>query len=891
MSWILEALKSRFKKSKVALLTKPPVTPKGVGNSTDIHGRQINDADIFFYPRIIRGIPVFTVDSVITHYRKEIRALENYLPLGVMDRDKHGRKLFDALYKDVIYRFVEYAHLIPASEDHHHSGPGGLLIHSLETAFNALTIAENKKYIKSGLIDIDQNMSVRARYAAWVCGLLHDTGKILRDIIVEAVDVIVDGKQSPANHVAPIPAWAPHLESMIEWATKHKVATYSVRFNRSRKHNQHNVESSHLLPFIIGRDTAMEYLVKAPAANLYSEISNALSGHATESYLSKAVKDGDSISTAKDMDVFYDPLTSVKTKSTRQKMVLCMQTAKTDWKWNTPGGEGWLISGGVYISWPLSIKSMVQTAMRLDIALPYDQVTLVNALQEQKILEWYDNRHRTVKFVKGEFTDEQVTDIADGKTTVAWEELLKVKWDGYVFNDDPRPSNTKGLMYLPDSSEYLVINRKGEVRSVVQGKLINTTDFEAPDNSTAPLVPAAPAGAPIATVEQATTEKPAKKQTKSKSNNENESTAQELNQSAVAVVIEGEFDVADVINAAQDKTPTKGVNFRKSSKKGADATKEQSPNEHHSSADSNDELKALSGSEDNYHATEMTDIYINGSYETEVQGSLSLDEFMSQMPSNELDDNAPGNKTQPTSITENGNLPNALKSLVDSEATFILSATDIYLVLDPAKGIDLERVNSIKRTYADIPMGSTDIAWPIPGTDKVIGTKIKAKFKAALQPFCVQVTSSLAESDSQQNRQKEIEQGKSDEGKPPKSTKQKKPRNKTTQTQPMNPNQKEPEAVQKNEDISGSESKTEIQNGTIAWLLSVCEYTTNDGVHKLQFIEITRSCRKHLSKSVSAEDIYNDLLSSGCTSAVLSNDEKLLYVPFDSLHITLGSLQ
>ncbi len=905
MSKILEALKSRLRKTKVALLPKPPVALKGVGNSTDIHGREISDADIFFYPRIIRGIPVFTVDSVISHYRREIRALENYLPIGVMDRDKNGKKLFDALYKDVVYRFVEYAHLIPASEDHHHSGPGGLLIHSLETAFNALTIAENKKYIKSGLIDIDKDMSVRARYAAWVCGLLHDTGKILRDIIVEAVDVIIDGKQSPANHVAPIPAWAPHLESMIEWATKHKVATYSVRFNRSRKHNQHNVESSHLLPFIIGRDTAMEYLVKAPAANLYSEISNALSGHATESYLSKAVKDGDSISTAKDMDVFYDPLTSVKTKSTRQKMVLCMQTAKTDWKWNTPGGEGWLISGGVYISWPLSIKSMVQTAMRLDIALPYDQVTLVNALQEQKILEWYDNRHRTVKFIKGEFTDEQVHEIADGKTSVAWEELLKVKWDGYVFNDDPRPSNAKGLMYLPDSSEYLVINRKGEVRSVVQGKLINTTDFEAPDKSVAPLVQPEATIEQVAATEKTTTTNSTKKQAKSKQNKDDDAPAPESANQQTAIVIDGEFDITSVTGSAENKTLTKGVSFRKTNKKSASTVTEQSSSENQNTAVSSVEHQLNLGSAEDSHAAESADTHSYGNYEVEDQESLSLDEFMGLQPSIEFDNSTvsssaeseqatPSNEQKnahPTSQTDTATLPDALKSLVDNKALFILSNNDIYLVLDPAKGVDLEKVNSIKRTYADIPMGSTDIAWPIPGTDKVIGTKIKAKFTSALQPFCVTPASSHADSDAPGTEMTEAEKGKEDKGQATNSSKQKKPRKKATQTQIMNPNQTEQEAEADSAAKSNAKSKTEIQNGTIAWLLSVCEHTHKDGTYSLSFTEIKRRCRTHLSKTVTAEEIYNDLLSYGCTTAVLSEGEKQLHLPSDSLHIILESLQ
>lgn len=434
---------------------------------TDIHGRQIPGAEVFFYPQTIRGVPVFDIDSVLKHYRTDIKKLERFVPVGDHQRVEGGKKLFDVMYRDVIHRFAEYAHLIPASEDHHHRGPGGLLIHSLESAYNALVYAENKKFTKSGFVEIDKEMATRARYAAWLGGLLHDMGKILRDIHVDAVDVVSGvgkGDIQPAIHV---PTWMPHMETLIDWAKTHKVATYSVSFIRNRKHNQHNVESGHLLPYIIGRGHALRYLVQAPSANLYSEVNRVLSGLDTDSYLSKAVREGDTFSTMKDMTVYYDAMLGVRNMSVGSRICVLMKLAKSTWEWNTPGGCGWIIAGNCYLQWPTAIQSIIKSSVEHNISIPHDRMALVNLMENHGLIKTFDEKHRTLKFAKGQYTDEDVELVATGKKDVRWEELIRLSWDGHLFGDDPKPSSCKGLMYLPETGELLIIERNGSARYVM----------------------------------------------------------------------------------------------------------------------------------------------------------------------------------------------------------------------------------------------------------------------------------------------------------------------------------------------------------------------------------------------------------------------------------------
>ncbi len=205
------------------------------------------------------------------------------------------------------------------------------------------------------------------------------------------------------------------------------------------------------------------------------------------------------------------------------------------------------------------------------------------------------------------------------------------------FNDDPRPSNAKGLMYLPDSSEYLVINRKGEVRSVVQGKLINTTDFEAPDKSVAPLVQPEATIEQVAATEKTTTTNSTKKQAKSKQNKDDDAPAPESANQQTAIVIDGEFDITSVTGSAENKTLTKGVSFRKTNKKSASTVTEQSSSENQNTAVSSVEHQLNLGSAEDSHAAESADTHSYGNYEVEDQESLSLDEFMGLQPSIEFD--------------------------------------------------------------------------------------------------------------------------------------------------------------------------------------------------------------------------------------------------------------
>ena len=91
---------------KDKLFQSSPVNTVKDDLHTDIHGRQIPGAEVFFYPQQIRGVPVFDIDSVLNHYKADLKKLERFLPIGD-NPTVNGRKLFDVMYMDVIKRFAE----------------------------------------------------------------------------------------------------------------------------------------------------------------------------------------------------------------------------------------------------------------------------------------------------------------------------------------------------------------------------------------------------------------------------------------------------------------------------------------------------------------------------------------------------------------------------------------------------------------------------------------------------------------------------------------------------------------------------------------------------------------------------------------------------------------
>ncbi len=101
------------------------------------------------------------------------------------------------------------------------------------TARSGHTLFKNAHHSELRPIGYQDEEVVRRKvylYAAFICGLVHDAGKVYDLDIVSL------------NLASPI-IWTPSSQSLLDWARENDVVEYEIHW-RKRIHNQHNIWSS-----------------------------------------------------------------------------------------------------------------------------------------------------------------------------------------------------------------------------------------------------------------------------------------------------------------------------------------------------------------------------------------------------------------------------------------------------------------------------------------------------------------------------------------------------------------------------------------------------------------------------------------------------------------------
>ena len=143
----------------------------------------------------------------------------------IWQRTSLSRRQFAALYLAPLERYAELVQQFPASENHHHAYPGGMLDHGLEIAAYALKLRQSY-LLPAGVTPEAQ----AAQAEAWTAGtayaaLLHDIGKIAVDLHVEHADGSV---------------WHPWHGPLRK--------PYRFRYRKEREYRLHSAATGLLLP-------------------------------------------------------------------------------------------------------------------------------------------------------------------------------------------------------------------------------------------------------------------------------------------------------------------------------------------------------------------------------------------------------------------------------------------------------------------------------------------------------------------------------------------------------------------------------------------------------------------------------------------------------------------
>lgn len=437
---------------------------------SDIYGRPVEHADEFFHPVKFRGIPVFDPDSILSHvnYQKQIDRLREVVDIGDHRKTPSGKLLFDELYIEVLRRFITYVHMVPASEDHHHAYTGGLLTHSIEASIEALRWSKELKCQITHMADQDAQIKPVLDYAAWLGCLLHDVGKIMRDVSVDAVEVIHPFTKMPIPLKNPIVSWYPQKESLTQWAKSNHISAYSVTWIRNRTHNRHNIDSAQILTPLLQGTYAMDYLLSSPIKQeLFSELVRCLSGYTQhKGHLSDCIRMGDSVSTNRALQIQYDAIRGHRRISTATKLYQCISHARKTWEWNRPKAQGWVIGNEAYIRWSSAFDSILSASLDLNYGLPSDTRNILSIMEQNGFAHLFDPdapNDRILKFTPGHFNNDQKQAIISGKQSVTWVDLVKMVTPHVIFGELPMPPSMAGIIFLPASKLFFSVNKDGDI--------------------------------------------------------------------------------------------------------------------------------------------------------------------------------------------------------------------------------------------------------------------------------------------------------------------------------------------------------------------------------------------------------------------------------------------
>lgn len=278
------------------------------------------------------------------------------------------------LYVEPIFRsFAEFVHLLPASECHHHSGPGGLLRHSLEvanltldgcltTAFDTMETPARRSY------------RLRRWYVAGViAALLHDAGKPITDI-------------QACNFNGNL-EWNPERETLFDWSIHHQIERYFLRWNPNR-HEKHIQMSVSMVRRLVPPEV-LAWILES-GHDIYEAMLEAISGTG-DSPLTQLVRWADSASVKNDL--IKGPQDSKGgdtgvpiTRLVCDTMLRLIDTGQ--WTINTLGSRVWVATDGVYIPWKAGSEDIVNLLVSDGInAIPRSPETLMAIMADHALAE------------------------------------------------------------------------------------------------------------------------------------------------------------------------------------------------------------------------------------------------------------------------------------------------------------------------------------------------------------------------------------------------------------------------------------------------------------------------------------------------------------------------
>ncbi|QJQ97834.1 MobH family relaxase [Halomonas sp. PGE1] len=237
--------------------------------------------------------------------------------------------VFGAYVKEPLQRYAERVQLLPASESHHHSYPGGMLDHGLETCVFGLRLRRQHllppKESPERQSSTGELWSVAVIYAC----LLHDIAKVVVDVDI-------------------------HLRSGRRWCLWEGTIPdqYRVRYLKGRDYFLHAAANPLLCKEVIG-NAGLEWLRSQP--ELFGLVMYAISGHAERSgVIGEIVSQADRASVAKSLGGKVSNIDKAPRESLQSKLKGAIRHIVTEKiRLNEKGAQGFVTAEALWLVTPL----------------------------------------------------------------------------------------------------------------------------------------------------------------------------------------------------------------------------------------------------------------------------------------------------------------------------------------------------------------------------------------------------------------------------------------------------------------------------------------------------------------------------------------------------------
>ena len=283
----------------------------------------------------------------------------------IWQRTSLSRRQFATLYLAPLERYAELVQQFPASENHHHAYPGGMLDHGLEIVAYALKLRQSY-LLPAGVTPEAQ----AAQAEAWTAGtayaaLLHDIGKIAVDLHVEHADGSV---------------WHPWHGPLRK--------PYRFRYRKEREYRLHSAATGLLYARLLDRDI-FDWLSGYP--DLWAALLYVLAGQYEHAgMLGELVVQADQASVAQELGGDPSKALAAPRHALQRKLLDGLRyLLKEEFKLNQPqASDGWLTQDALWlVSKTVSDKLRAHLLSQGIDGIPASNTAVFNVLQDHGIVQ------------------------------------------------------------------------------------------------------------------------------------------------------------------------------------------------------------------------------------------------------------------------------------------------------------------------------------------------------------------------------------------------------------------------------------------------------------------------------------------------------------------------